>query len=595
MLRRRVDHRLPPGSGRLVNSDLEVVKKYGFSVPAHGLAASADEAVAIAAGIGRPVALKIVSPDIFHKTDAGGVELGLSSSDQIRNAYGRIIAKVAERVPSAQVTGISVEEMCYGGTEVIIGLNHDPQYGTVIMFGLGGIFTEVFQDISFRAVPISEDDARSMIRKISGHAILAGYRGQPPVSEEMLVDLLMKANQMALDMAGQFGSVDLNPVLVWEDQHRVLDVKLLTPPAASPVGGPGGKPNLSHLATFFAPESVALVGASSNPAKVGGAVLESLARHGYPGRVFPINAARDEVMGLRAFPSLRDVPEPIDLVVVTVPLAPVPELIADCAAVGTHNMVVISAGGKELGAEGEKLEATIRRLARENDVRIVGCNCIGVLDSESHFDTFFYAPERMARPAAGTIALITQSGTVGAVFLERLSGAGIRKFVSYGNRIDVDEGDLLAYLADDPATKVIACYIEGLEDGRKFLSVAAEVSKKKPVVAFKAARSRQAATALCPTPAFWEARTASSKEPSRRRASSRWTASTNWSPRPSHSPCSRAPGREVGLISNGAGAFVQAIDLLEAYGLEMPPLSEEIGGRLKTLYPPTTWCRTRST
>ncbi len=132
-------------------------------------------------------------------------------------------------------------------------------------------------------------------------------------------------------------------------------------------------------------------------------------------------------------------------------------------------MVVISAGGKELGERGEELEATIRRLARDNDVRVVGCNCIGVLDSGTHFDTFFYAAERMVRPPTGPIALMTQSGTVGAVFLERLSGTGVSKFVSYGNRIDVDEGDLLAFFADDPSTKVIACYLEGLEDGRKFL------------------------------------------------------------------------------------------------------------------------------
>ena len=292
-------------------------------------------------------------------------------------------------------------------------------------------------------------------------------------------------------------------------------------------------------------------------------------------------------MGLRAFPSLKDVPEPIDLVVVTVPLAAVPELIRDCASVGTHNMVVISAGGKELGGEGGDLEATIRRLARDNGVRIVGCNCIGVLDSESHFDTFFYAPERMARPAKGSIALITQSGTVGAVFLERLSGAGVSKFVSYGNRIDVDEGDLLAYLADDPATKVIACYIEGLEDGRKFLSVASEVSKKKPVVAFKAARSGQAAMASMSHTgflggshrvvegAFTQAGIISVDSVDELVAAAKSIAMQ---------PCSSGP--RVGLISNGAGAFVQAIDLLDSYGLEMPTLSEETTLGLRAVYPP---------
>ncbi len=570
-----------------MTDDLATVERFGFVIPAHGLATSADEAVEIAAGIGQPVALKINSPDIIHKTDTGGVELDLCSEDDVRAAYGRILANVAKRAPSARVLGVSVEEMHSGGTEIIVGLNQDAQFGPVIMFGLGGIFTEVLQDIAFRVVPVSESDARELIQEVKGQPILAGYRQQPPVSEDMLVDLLMKTSQMALDLEGQFSSVDLNPILVWGDQHRVLDAKIL-PPAKSPsVPAPlGANANLSHLQAFFTPSSVALVGASTTPAKIGGAVLESLSRHGYAGKVFPVNPARDEVMGLKAFPSLSDVPEPIDLVVVTVPLAAVPDIVRECAAVGVHNMVVISSGGKEMGGQGEELEATIRRLARENDVRVVGCNCIGVLDSESLFDTFFYAPERMTRPQKGSIALMTQSGTVGAVFLERLSGAGISKFVSYGNRIDVDEGDLLAFLADDPTTKVIACYIEGLEDGRKFLRVAAAVAKNKPVVVFKAARSSQAAKASVSHTGFLggshrvvEGAFKQANIISVDSIDELVAAAKSLSMQPA------ARGRRVGLISNGAGAFVQAIDLLEAYNLEMPPLGEEITARLKAQYP----------
>ena len=570
-----------------MTDELENIRRWGFSTPAHGLATDPDEAVKLAAGIGYPVALKVVSPDVIHKTDVGGVELDLGSDEEVRSGYNRIVRTVGERAPSARVLGVSVEEMCHGGTEVIIGLNHDPQFGPVIMFGLGGIYTEVLQDVVFRVVPIVERDARAMIREINGHSILAGYRQQPAVSEDMLVELLMKTNRMALDLAGQFSSVDLNPVLVWGDQHRVLDAKIL-PALETPSLSPalGGEPNLSHMEAFFSPKSVALVGASTTPTKVGGAVLESLSRHGYTGHVYPINATRDEVMGLRAFPSLRRVRDAIDLVVVAVPLAAVPELIEDCAAMGTHAMVVISGGGKELGGQGEELEARIRRLARENDVRIVGCNCIGVLDSETHFDTFFYSPERMVRPPGGSIGLITQSGTVGAVFLERLSGAGISKFVSYGNRIDVDEGDLLAYLADDPATKVVACYIEGLEDGRKFLRVAGEIASKKPVVVFKAARSRQAAKASVSHTGFLGG-THRVLEGAFRQANivsvdsieELTAAAKSLAMQPA------SAGRRVAFISNGAGAMVQAIDHLEEYDLEMPPLSEEIAARLKARYP----------
>ena len=567
---------------------LETVARYGFSVPLHGIATNATEAVELARGMGIPVALKIVSPDIIHKSDVGGVELNLFGDEAVRSGYGSVVAAVTERAPSALIEGVSVEQMFAGGTEVIIGLNQDSQFGAVVMFGLGGIFTEVFEDVVFRVAPISRDDATAMIRGVGGHRVLSGYRGQQPVSEEMLVDLLMRASDMAEDLAGSFESVDLNPVLVWDDHHVVLDAKVLPPGEnAGRAQGLGSSPNVSHLAKFFEPGSVAVVGASASSSKVGGAVLESLGRQGYPGRVYPINPGRSEVMGIRSYPSLREVPEKLDLVIVTVPLAATPELVRDCAATDVHNMVVISAGGKELGERGEELEATIRRLARENDVRVVGCNCIGVLDSGTHFDSFFYAAERMVRPPAGPIALMTQSGTVGAVFLERLSGTGVSKFVSYGNRIDVDEGDLLAFFADDPSTKVIVCYLEGLEDGRKFLSAATAASRKKPVVAFKAARSRLAATASVSHTgflggshqvlegAFRQAGIISVDSVDELVAAAKALAMQP-----------RAAGPRVGLISNGAGAFVQAIDLLPAYGLQLPELSEATIGQLRASYPP---------
>lgn len=567
--------------------DLATVERFGFLTPVHALATTADEAVEIAASIGRSVALKIHSPDVIHKTDVGGVELNLGSEDEVRLAFGRIVANVAQQAPSARVLGVSVEEMFDEGVEVIVGLNQDVQFGPVIMFGVGGIFTEVFRDVAFRVVPIDEADARSMIREIRAQPILAGYRQQPAVAEDLLVDLLMKTNQMALGLAGQLVSVDLNPILVWGDQHRVLDAKIILQSDALPASAAlGAEPNLAHLHAFFNPSSVALVGASTKPTKVGGAVLESLASHGYAGNIFPINSAHDEVMGLKAFPSLSSVPGSVDLVVVTVPLPAVPDLIRDCGTVGAHNMVVISGGGKELGSDGEDLEATIRRLARENDVRVVGCNCIGVLDSESHFDTFFYSPERMTRPPAGPIALITQSGTVGAVFLELLSGTGISKFVSYGNRIDVDEGDLFAYLAEDPATKVIACYIEGLDDGRKFLRAASEVSKKKPVIVFKAARSSRAAKASASHTGFLGG-SHRVVEGAFRQANLISVDSIDELVAAAKSLAMQpvASGRKVGLISNGAGAFIQAIDLLADRGLQLPSLSDAATAKLKAEYP----------
>jgi 3-hydroxypropionyl-CoA synthetase (ADP-forming) len=561
-----------------------IYQDYGFNAPRSEVAAGADEAATLAARIGFPVALKIVSPDILHKTDVGGVELGLASEAAVRAAFSRIMRSVQEKASQAHIEGVRVEEMCTVGIEIIIGLIVDAQFGPTIMFGLGGIFTEILHNVSFRVLPITEQDARSMIEDIQGRTILAGYRGQPPVSREMLVDLLLKAGRMGLDLADRLDSVDLNPIMVWEDQHRVLDAKILLRPQSVP--WQDGRPDTSHLDVFFKASSVALIGASATPGKIGNAILDSLAKYQYQGKVYPVNPSREEIMGLKAWPSLSAIPDPIDLVVVTVALPMVPALIRECSARGVHNMVIISGGGKELGGESEELEAAIKALARENDLRVVGPNCIGVFDGETRLDTFFQVHERMVRPRKGPIAILTQSGTVGAALLEAAWDIGVSKFVSYGNRLDVDEADLIAYLADDPSTKVIACYIEGLEDGRKFLSAAREVSAKKPIVVFKAGRSRQGARASMSHTGFFGG-TYGVTEGAFQQAGLIVTDSCEELCAIAKALALQppAPGARVAMISNGAGAMVQAIDLLEKYGLEMAPLAAETIARLKKVYP----------
>ena len=469
-------------------------REYGFQAPRSDLATNADEASRLASEIGFPVALKVVSPDILHKTDVGGVALNLRADDEVRQAYDRMMAACQAAKPDARIKGIEVQEMVTDKTEVIIGLLDDRQFGMVVMFGLGGIFTEVLHDVSFRVVPIQRSDAAHMIREIRGYPLLKGFRGRPPVSEDMLIDLLMNASRMGAELEGRLESVDLNPVVVWENQHRVLDGKILWRAQARPVATPP-MPNIRYINAFFKARSVAVVGASASVGKIGNDVLDSLANYGYKGKVYPVNPGHDEIMGIKAYPSLEAIPEPVDLVVVCVGLHMVPSLIAACAARGIHAMVVVSGGGKELGAETGNLEAEIRKASRSCGVRVIGPNCLGVFDAWSGLDTLFLMHDRLPRPRPGHVALLTQSGTVGATFLEDAANMGVSKFVSYGNRADVDEGDLLAYLAEDEETDVIAVYLEGLEGGREFLEVAREVTKKKPIVVFKAGRSERAARA----------------------------------------------------------------------------------------------------
>jgi 3-hydroxypropionyl-CoA synthetase (ADP-forming) len=561
------------------------LEQYDFQAPRAGTATTADEAARLAGEIGFPVALKIASPDILHKTDIGGVILGVRTEDEARQGYDRITAAARAAHPAARIDGVEVQEMVTQGVEIIIGLLDDPQFGPVIMCGLGGVLTEVLKDVSFRVLPIDRSDARQMLRELKGYSILQGYRGQPPVSEEMLADLLLNASRMGMDHAGALESVDLNPIVVWGDQHRVLDAKVIWhgEPKPAPTAVPA---RTEHLAQFFKGQSIAVVGASATPGKVGYCVLDSLVNYDYTGRVYPINPGRDEILGAKCYPSLSAVPDVLDVVVVAVALTTVPKLIEECAALGIHNMVIVSGGGKELGGDMVGVERQIREAALANDVRIIGPNCIGVFDGHSRMDTFFQVQERLQRPVAGRIAMITQSGTVGCIFLEQAAELGVSKFVSYGNRTDVDEADLLAYLADDPETDLIAMYVEGLEDGRKLLETAKLVTPVKPVVVLKVGRTERGARASMSHTGFFGGSYGVAQGCFRQTGmipvdsmEELMAASKALAMQP------RAGGNRVSMISNGAGSMVQGIDLLKSYGLEMPDLNSETVRDLTGCYP----------
>lgn len=561
-------------------------QQYGFQSPRSGSAKTVEEAAQVASSIGFPVALKVISHDILHKTDVGGVALALQTVDEVRRAFGRITASARAAKPQARIDGVQIQEMVTGGAEIIIGLLDDPQFGPAIMFGLGGVFTEILRDISFRPLPISRSDAVQMIHETQGYRILQGYRGAAPVSEEMLAGLLLNASRMGMDLAGKLESLDFNPIVVWQDQHRVLDAKFVMYPQVRPLL-PTPPPNPKYLNSFFKAESVALVGASATPGKIGHSVLDSLVNYEYRGRVYPVNPTRDEIMGIKTCPSLADVPERVDVVVATVDLRMVPDVIRACGARGIHNLVVVSGGGKELGGEKVDLEAEIRRLARDLEVRVIGPNCIGVFDGHSRFDTFFQVHERMLRPTPGKVAMLTQSGTIGVNFLEDAADLGASKFVSYGNRTDVDEADLLTFLAADPETELIAMYVEGFEDGRKFLEAAKQVARVKPIVIFKVGRTERAARASVSHTGFFGGSYAVVRGAFAQAGviavdsyEELFAAAKALAMQP------RARGPRVAMIGNGAGCMVQGIDLLRSYGLELPELTAESISKLTAVYPP---------
>jgi acyl-CoA synthetase (NDP forming) len=205
-----------------------LLKKEGIPVADSPLATSPEEAVARARDFAVPVVLKIASPDIAHKSDVGGVRLNLSTGEEIRAAYGEIMASAASRASNARLEGVTVSPMAKsGGVEVIVGVFTDPQYGPVMMFGLGGIFTEIYKDVQFCLLPASEEELLQTISSITGYPLLAGARGQLPTDVAALVKVMKGLSEVALNNP-EIDQIDLNPVLVYDKGALVVDVRILT-------------------------------------------------------------------------------------------------------------------------------------------------------------------------------------------------------------------------------------------------------------------------------------------------------------------------------------------------------------------------------
>jgi 3-hydroxypropionyl-CoA synthetase (ADP-forming) len=567
----------------------QVLSEYGVMVPRYALVKSAEEAEIEAEKVGFPLVAKIVSPEILHKTDVRGVKVGLQNRADVKETFNDMYGRLSNQY---NVKGVLLEKMAAaGGVELIVGLQNDPQFGPVIMAGIGGIYTEVFRDVSFRVLPITKEDAISMIDDLKGNKILKGFRGMPPVNLNMLAEALVNIGKFGTEMAPYYESIDFNPIIFYENEYVVVDAKILLREKPDLEVISKAQPQSEYMDLFFNAKSVALVGASPEPGKVGNSVLESLAKHEYLGKVYPVNAkGYSEIMGLKAYKSLDEIPDRVDVVVVTVDLKFVPDLLRSAAKKGIHNFVIISGGGKELGGERATIEGQIRELSKQLQIRIIGPNCIGMFNGENRLDCAFQGHARMIRPRKGNVAFLSQSGTVGIAFMESSDTFGMSKMISYGNRSDVDEADMIWYLSEDPQTRVIGLYVEGLGDGRKFMNAAKRVIKErgKPVVVFKNGRSaRGAKQAASHTGSLggsyavvkgaldqagiisvdsYEELTAALK-------------ALTWQPVPS--------GGRVAMVTNGAGPIIAAIDHFERLGLQVAELSEETKKSLKDHYPPT--------
>jgi 3-hydroxypropionyl-CoA synthetase (ADP-forming) len=565
-----------------------ILTSYNIQVPKFALVKDAEAAINEANSIGYPLVAKVVSQQILHKTDVGGVKIDLRDGEQVKSAFNDMYERLSKQY---DVKGILLEKMVPKGVEIIVGLQNDSQFGPVMMVGLGGIFTELFKDVSFRVLPITKHDALEMIEDLQGKMLLKGYRGSEPINLDILSEALVNIGKLGFDISPYYESIDFNPVIVYPNGYYVADAKILLSATPKYDVVSSAQPNSTHMDLFFNAKSIALIGASPEVGKVGNSVLESLVKHDYKGLVYPVNAkGYPEILGIKSYKSLSEIPEPIDVVVVTVDLKFVPDLLKVCGEKGIHNVVIISGGGKELGGERAEIEQRIKDLSSQLEIRIIGPNCIGMFNGENRLDCAFQGHERMLRPRNGNVAFLSQSGTIGIAFMEHSSPFGMSKMISYGNRSDVDEADMIWYLSEDPQTKVIGLYVEGLGDGRKFVNTAKKVisERKKPIVVFKNGRTirgaKQAAshtgslggTFTVVKGAFSQSGIISVDSYDELTASLK---SLSWQPVPK--------GNRVAMVTNGAGPIIAAIDQFERLGLQVANLSDQSISSFKSHYPPT--------
>jgi acyl-CoA synthetase (NDP forming) len=215
--------------GRAILTEFEskkILKQVGIPVIEARLAKNQKEAASLSQKVGFPVVLKIISPDVIHKTDSGGVKLGLKSVSEVKKAYNEIFESVKKQYPSAVIHGVSVQKMVRPGTEVIIGTSKDPQFGPVIMFGLGGIFVEMLKDVSFRIIPVARRDAQEMIKEIKGYPLLQGYRGKEPANIPVLVEMVLKISNL-INENPRIKELELNPVFAYKDSAVAVDARII--------------------------------------------------------------------------------------------------------------------------------------------------------------------------------------------------------------------------------------------------------------------------------------------------------------------------------------------------------------------------------
>lgn len=565
---------------------------YGIRTPRSAIATDADDAQRCLAALAPPFAVKVVSPDILHKSDAGGVMLGLADAAAVRAAIEAMAAKPA--IAKSRVQGWLIEEMIPPGREVVIGGLRDPQFGPMIMVGLGGVLVEVLKDVAFRICPIDAEEARAMLGELRGYKLLKGFRGEAAVDIDALVDVMVRiggADGLLIQHADTVSELDLNPVIVSGSGAVAADARVMLAPLTTAGAKPARSDAANPLEAFrplFAPKTVAVLGASTKDVAIANTFIRRMKAFGYDGAIYPIHPTAPEIEGLKAYPDLASTPEVVDYAYVAIGAARIPDTIA--AAKGRCRIAqVISSGFGEV-EEGKALETDLAEKARNAGIRVLGPNCLGTYSPRGKLTFPSGAPQE-----SGSIGVVSQSGGLSTDIIKRGQWRGLRfsGLVTIGNSIDVTPHELLSYYLADPLTKAIGLYIEDVKDARAFFDLLHSEQATKPVVILKGGRSGQGRLAaashtgaLAGDDKAWDALAQQAPVvlvPTVDTFIDTLLALQHLTLRPDR------PTRAVTLFGNGGGSSVLGADAFAAAGLDVLPYTGAARERLEALgLPPGT-------
>jgi acyl-CoA synthetase (NDP forming) len=561
----------------------KLLAAFGISAPKEAVAHDEDAAVCAADEIGYPVVVKGLGADLLHKTESGLVWLNLADGTSVRAACRRIRINADDALE-----GFLVQPMLAGRRELLAGLFRDPQFGAVVMVGAGGIFTEVFSDVSMRLAPLSEPDAEEMLDELSAAPLLGPFRGEAPADRARICQILMGLSRIGVE-CGQVAEVDINPIIISPaGEPHVADALVVAGEETA------GRPPMRQVAAnllgdFFHPKSIAFVGASGRIGKWGHMLFTLTASGGFAGDIYLVNQKGGTIAGRPVYKNVGEIPGAVDLAVVTVPAAAVSGLIEEFSAKKIRNMLLVSSGFGETGQEGKRLESRLVESARKAGILMIGPNTMGICNPHIHL----YCTGSHVRPQPGATAVVAQSGNMGTQLLAfaEQQGIGIRGFCGSGNEAMVTVEDFLEGFEKDSVTETIMLYVESVKDGRRFFNSACRVGRNKPIVLLKGGRSsagHDAAAshtgAMASDVRVFDAVCRQSGIVQVEHPMDLLDLSAAFSAVPI------PEGNRVAIMTLGGGWGVVTADLCAQYGLSVPQLAESIVSSLDRILP-AYWSR----